>query len=554
MRIVERRDISPEDWDEVVRSSPGGFVFALWNWQEMILSVDRWRFEDTGYGVIFRGSLAAVVPLTRRVDGSLASSGWGWSGPVTRGDLSETDRRDVLTEVMAELPRRADRLGAKDLFLGLPAMTDFSVSVPGGINPFFPFGWRDTSRYSSVIDFEGRSENDLWEALASDARRRIRHCLKAGFRAVEVSWPDHVDNYHDIHRETYTRTGVPPHPKAYFEGIARLAAPGTLSHLYAGYSPEGDIVAYNNTATLNGLSFFHTGCSRTSHLESGINYMLMWEAVRRAREAGGRRYEVGIVDPAETEGKIVGLTQYKSKFGGVLRRSYFAQLRREARSPRPVAPPTASAGPTTRPNTPRPGGRILVLACAYHGADRDPAPPGPDASFRKRWNGHRRLYRNFFANARLPAHMVAQIVELTEWLAPAQCELVVDAAWRDRFYFTDLPIARADPVVFPAAPDWVHMSDGGVPDAVILCRRDALGLGCGRIEAAARSRGSALYVLNGRRRFFRLSGATRARAALSRLLAETRVVETLAAALILPAAALLSVWDRVTGNLGRDGR
>ncbi len=327
MKVLERRDIPPQQWDGVVQGSPEGFLFALSGWQEIIPPVKRWDLRDQGFGILHRGALAAVVPLHQRPDGALASSGWGWSGPVMRGDLSTAERREVMAAAMAELPRRARRLEARDLALGMPAMTDSSIHSPQGVNPFFPFGWKDTSRYTRVIDFTGQDEESLWQGLAPDARRIIRHCREAGFQVAQVPWPEHVDSYYAIHEETYTRTGVPPHPRAYFEGIARLSTQGPYSRLYAGYDPEGQVVAYHNVAVLNGLSLYHTGCSRTLHLNSGINYLLLWEAIRQAHLAGDRRYEVGIVDPSETDGKIAGLTRFKSKFGGILCRSFFASLR-----------------------------------------------------------------------------------------------------------------------------------------------------------------------------------------------------------------------------------
>ncbi|CAO3460078.1 hypothetical protein [Azospirillum argentinense] len=219
-----------------------------------------------------------------------------------------------------------------------------------------------------------------------------------------------------------------------------------------------------------------------------------------------------------------------------------------------TAQPGRALGLTVHPNVDRlPTGRILLVACAYHGTDRDPNPDeeGGPAGLCKRWNGHRMMHRNFYANPRHPSYMAAQIDELAAWLAPAHCELVIDSTWRDRFHFTQLAVARQDPVIDPVSSGWARMADGQPPDAVILCYRDALGLGCAPIERAAARQVSTVYVLNGRRRLFRLDGAMRRRLALRRYLAERRVIELLLAAAVVPVAMLLACWDGMTGDRKR---
>lgn len=191
---------------------------------------------------------------------------------------------------------------------------------------------------------------------------------------------------------------------------------------------------------------------------------------------------------------------------------------------------------------PLPAGRVLLVACTYRGGDRDRSG---GSGVWAQWNGHRILHRNFYANPRSPAYLAALIGELADRLAPARCELVLDARWRDRFHFTDLPLAQPVGAVDLAEPRWARMGDGSPPDAIILCYRDALGLGCSAIERGALRQSPAVFVLNGRRRLFRLDGAMRRRLAARRWLANSRAVELVLAAVVIPLAAMLALLDRV---------
>jgi len=133
-----------------------------------------------------------------------------------------------------------------------------------------------------------------------------------------------VEAYYDVHKETYLRTGVQPHPKAYFEGIARQSTQHHL--LWVGFDPLGKPVSFHNDARFQHSSLYHTGCSETAHMNSGINYLLFWEAIVGAKADSCRWYEIGEAFLSAAEGKDKGLNGFKSKFGGELHRFFRGEL------------------------------------------------------------------------------------------------------------------------------------------------------------------------------------------------------------------------------------
>jgi ubiquinone/menaquinone biosynthesis C-methylase UbiE len=90
-------------------------------------------------------------------------------------------------------------------------------------------------------------------------------------------------------------------------------------------APDGEMVAFRNDARLGEGVLYHTGCSKSDALETGVNYLLVWEAIRGAAHDGFKWYEVGEVFPAATDGKARSLTEFKSRFGGELHRYFKAR-------------------------------------------------------------------------------------------------------------------------------------------------------------------------------------------------------------------------------------
>src|SRR3546814_15950730 len=79
--------------------------------------------------------------------------------------------------------------------------------------------------------------------------------------------------------ETYRRTGVPPHPREYFEGIAKWTAPAEHSVLWRVRDASGAVIGYHNDACFGNGAYYHTGCSADGVGETGTGYLLFWEAM-----------------------------------------------------------------------------------------------------------------------------------------------------------------------------------------------------------------------------------------------------------------------------------
>jgi SAM-dependent methyltransferase len=338
-------EIDPAGWDAIVHESPEGWAWSTSHWRRVILAVKEWGLEDFSFGGFDGDRLTAVMSLQYQASSRrMSSTGWS-AGGVTIAREIAGDRHAVMSAMLARARELAAAAGAATLETTLSPLRLASLADPNGPNPMLPFGFDDLSTESLVADLTV-SEEQLWMGLSKDARQSVKRAEAAGYRAIAGGWSTHADDYYAVHTETYLRTGVQPHPRAYFEGFAREMAPAGLAELWVGLSPDGEAVAFHNDTHFHHARVYHTGCSRTAHLDSGINYLLFWAAMKGARQAGCRWYEVGEVFPDAADGKTRGLTVFKSKFGG-RRHRYFRA--RQVLEPQPstgalAAPPPAPAG------------------------------------------------------------------------------------------------------------------------------------------------------------------------------------------------------------------
>lgn len=321
-------DIGDARWDAVVHGSPEGWAWSTSQWRRVILGVAEWGLQDFSFAGVEGDRVIAVMPLQYQASSRrMSSTGWSAGGVAVAGDVDAGERSRITGEMLEHARVLAVEQQAATLEITLSPLRRASLAHPH-LNPMKEFGFEDLSTNTLVADLRV-SEEALWMGMSKNARQAIKKAERAGYRAVAGGWRTHADAYYPVHVETYTRTGVPPHPRRYFEGFEKEMAPAGLSELWVGLAPDGRPVAFHNDTHFHHARVYHTGCSETAHLESGVNYLLFWAAIKGARDAGCQWYEIGEVFPDAVDGKSRGLTVFKSKFGGELHQYFRARQQLE---------------------------------------------------------------------------------------------------------------------------------------------------------------------------------------------------------------------------------
>lgn len=302
----------------MLSTSPDAWVWALWAWQELILSVPRWQLTEAGFALLDGDRVVGVVPLQWSGDKRrLSGTGFGLTSPAVIGGVSDEDRERYRLMIFDHIRSLADAGGAQRLEFALSPVSRAAVADPSSDNPFVRFGFDDESGWARVLNLRPDADA-LFAQCSKDTRQQIKRARAAGVTVRRADWIASLDDYYALHTETYARTGVPPHPREYFEGIARHLGPAGHSVLWGAYDASGRPIAFHNCARFGTGAMYHTGCSAGAALENGANYLVFWESILDAKATGALDYEIGEVFPG-AEGKRSGLTTFKSKFGGTTR-------------------------------------------------------------------------------------------------------------------------------------------------------------------------------------------------------------------------------------------
>lgn len=318
LSIIDFTDDVVCEWDKLVKNSPDGWPWALSNWRSTILNVDFWELQDLSFAISDGCELLAVMPLQySRLSHRLESTGMSYCGPILSSNLGPKQRKKVLSSLFMHTEKLAQACGATMICFGMPPVTQASLEAPWGVNPYVGYGFTDESGLSRIIDLRPSAEV-LFRNYSETARHAIAKAKRLGYSVECVNWLDYLDAYYEVHTQCYHRTGVTPHPKSYFEGIARNMATSGYAVLWCCKNSTGLPVAFHNTCCFGRSAYYHTGCSLDAHLPNGVNYLLMHTALLEMKSRGTEWYECGEVFPDcyDTKNKLFGLTTFKTKFGG----------------------------------------------------------------------------------------------------------------------------------------------------------------------------------------------------------------------------------------------
>ncbi len=176
---------------------------------------------------------------------------------------------------------------------------------------FAATGWRPADPVqhdrTRLIDL-GRPEEDLWGALRATTRRYVNRAKRDGCTVAEGDASD-LDAFYAIMVETAERSGFIHRSREAYAAIHRsFASSGGARFLFA-CTPDGRPAAAKLLLSCGGRVTQPYSGMTAAGAESRANYLLEWETIRRAKEAGGSVYDMwGLANP--------GISYFKAGFGG----------------------------------------------------------------------------------------------------------------------------------------------------------------------------------------------------------------------------------------------
>ncbi|MGA9315376.1 MAG: GNAT family N-acetyltransferase [Solirubrobacteraceae bacterium] len=157
--------------------------------------------------------------------------------------------------------------------------------------------------------------------LRNQIRQAIRHGLRVtcALPSTEAEITNAYSEFTPLHRESWERTGMVPHPVEYWTGLARAVVAGGGRDMVV-CARDGDGVPLAAvTCHLHGdRALYCAGASSERGLAARANPLCLHAAIQACRQLGVRHFELGRFDAQESSRKELAITRYKAQFGGGL--------------------------------------------------------------------------------------------------------------------------------------------------------------------------------------------------------------------------------------------
>jgi hypothetical protein len=159
----------------------------------------------------------------------------------------------------------------------------------------------------------------------AELRNQIRQAVRRGLH-VTCSLPSSESElqlaYRDfvpLHRESWRRTGMAPHPPEYWLALARAVLDaGGRDVVVEARDGDGTVLAAVTCHVHGDRALYWAGASSEAGLRSRANPLCLHAAIQACAQLGVRHFELGRLDARESSPKELAITRYKAQFGGAL--------------------------------------------------------------------------------------------------------------------------------------------------------------------------------------------------------------------------------------------
>ena len=161
------------------------------------------------------------------------------------------------------------------------------------------------------------SEEELLTKMRKTTRYLIRRASKNDDVEIVKSWDiKEVKGFDDIYQTTKDRHHFIPFSLNYLEDeFSSFASDKQISVFLGKY--KGEIVSSGIFVFWQNTGFYHHGASSLRYPKIPVSYMLLWEAIKTAKEKGCEKFNFwGIAPTSSKKHPWAGLSLFKMGFGG----------------------------------------------------------------------------------------------------------------------------------------------------------------------------------------------------------------------------------------------
>lgn len=319
--IINRLDIGKYEWDKVANASEEGWLWHLYDFQEVI-KADGW--EDIGFGIADQfGRILCIFPL--QIKSKYIFAKLKTFGPALLSQFNDEEAKIILDFIKIHITQLAKSYSAYEIYFTLPALAPNQRENRIQINnSLLILGCEDMRSQTYIINLR-KTEEQIWNKMEARCRTAIRKAQKNGYEIVRANSEASIEVYYNLHLKTYKRTGARPHTFEYFKLIWELFRKNEMANLFFAVK-GGKYIAGQLIISFKRSAFYASGASELFHAKMGVNNLLQWHAIRWAKENGCDWFESGEAFPHMLKGKMKGINDFKRSFGGELYPYYKGQI------------------------------------------------------------------------------------------------------------------------------------------------------------------------------------------------------------------------------------
>ncbi|HEX7621444.1 MAG TPA: peptidoglycan bridge formation glycyltransferase FemA/FemB family protein [Anaerolineales bacterium] len=331
---------TPTSWNELIASLPLAHLLQTWEWSQ-VKTRYGWQalpfvWQDT------RGNPVAAAIVLKR---SVPVAGFAKKMCVLyipKGPLMDWFDATLRLRVLDDLCTFAKRQGAifikidPDVVLGtgVPG-AEQAVEFEGGLavrSVLEGMGWKFSQdqiqfRNTVLVDLTP-SDVEMLGRMKQKTRYNIRLAQKKGV-TVRVGTVDDLPLMYRMYAETSVRDGFLIREEGYYQTVWQgfMGVPPSPDSIQPFTEPliaevDGDPVGAVSMFYFAGQATYLFGMSRETHREKMPNYLLQWEAMRRAKSLGCKVYNLwGAPDEFHDSDGLWGVFRFKQGLGGVVSRT-----------------------------------------------------------------------------------------------------------------------------------------------------------------------------------------------------------------------------------------
>ena len=328
-------------WNELVASLPISHLLQTWEWSQ-VKAKYGWQAMPFVWQEMNKQPIAAAMLLKR----SLPVGGFAKKMCVVyvpKGPLLAWNDAALRQRILDDLQAFAKREGA--IFLKMDPDVGLGVGLPGS-NEAIEYthghvvrselgqrGWRFSQdqiqfRNTVLIDLSS-SEQELLARMKQKTRYNIHLAQKKGVTVRVGTLEDSQLLYH-MYAETSVRDGFVIREQGYYQTVWRIFNKADLPVRNLSTPFHESLIAEVDHQPVAAISLFYFagqviylfGMSRDAHREKMPNYLLQWEAIRRAKAFGCQTYNLwGAPNEFDESDNLWGVFRFKEGLGGYVLRT-----------------------------------------------------------------------------------------------------------------------------------------------------------------------------------------------------------------------------------------